>query len=127
VTLAHRGASDESVSGVLHTSAITAAREASLRGDFEVCLALLDGVVEPEELRAETLFLGACALLRLQRPQDAARRLEPALGNFSGVDEDCTARMLYAHALARADRDSSLGLKMLEEIASAPTFAEPIV
>ena len=108
----------------LATSAVSfvaSARESYLRGDFQQCVAMLEGrtFIDPH-LRAEALFILSRALLRLQRSSEVVELLEPAVATFSIVDEVCTARMLYGTAVMLA-QDVDMGLELL---AAASIFAD---
>jgi DNA-binding CsgD family transcriptional regulator len=80
---------------------------------------MLEGrTFDDPRLRAEALFILARALLRLQRSADVVSILEPSLENFSGVDEVCTARMLYGTAVAVA-HDVDRGIALLASVAAS--------
>jgi DNA-binding CsgD family transcriptional regulator/tetratricopeptide (TPR) repeat protein len=98
-------------------SSVAAAREAYLRGDFPQCVAALEGrTFDDPRLRAEALFILSRALLRLQRSSEVIELLGPTLSTFAGIDEICTARMLYGTAVALA-QDVDRGLALLEAAA----------
>jgi DNA-binding CsgD family transcriptional regulator len=80
---------------------ISAARDAYVRGDFRSVLDLLASVRIGEPAPVEAWLLRARALLKLQRPEDAAAELAPLLPIVADVDERTTAAMLHGAALAR--------------------------
>jgi DNA-binding CsgD family transcriptional regulator len=80
---------------------IAAARDAYVRGDFHAVLELLAVVRIGEPAPIEAWLLRARALLKLQRPEDAASELAPVLPTVADVDERTTAAMLHGAALAR--------------------------
>jgi DNA-binding CsgD family transcriptional regulator len=80
---------------------IIAARDAYVRGDFAAVLDLLVDVRIGEPAPIEAWLLRARALLKLQRPDDAAAELAPVLPTIPDVDERTTAAMLHGAALAR--------------------------
>lgn len=107
------------------TSTNAAARDAWFRGDFEVCLEILDGLGaagdgqgDDEGGLRETLLLRARALLRLRRPAEVVALLGDVLSTFRGIDEGCTARMLHGEAVARVG-DPDRGLALLTEVYAA--------
>jgi tetratricopeptide (TPR) repeat protein/DNA-binding CsgD family transcriptional regulator len=102
-------------------SLVASAREAFVRGDFPACVKLLERQIVPEgPLRAESLFILARALIRLQRAAEVVALLEPALPTFAALDEICMARGLHGMAVALA-RDVDEGLQLL---AAAALFAD---
>jgi DNA-binding CsgD family transcriptional regulator len=102
-------------------SIVASAREAFFRGDLSTCLSTLKGATFVDRsLRTDALFLQARALMRSQRSPDVVKLLEPTLTSFSSIDEICTARMLYGHAVAFA-QDLDRGLEVL---AATAMFAD---
>lgn len=80
---------------------IATAREAYVRGDFGAVLDLLASVRIGERAPIEAWLLRARALLKLQRPEDAAAELATVLPAITDIDERTTAAMLHGAALAR--------------------------
>lgn len=128
VTLQQRSAAD-GLAAVLPSiphptdaaSLIASAREAFVRGDFPACVKMLERQIIPEgPLRAESLFILARALIRLQRASEVVALLEPALPTFAALDEICLARGLHGMAVALAC-DVDRGLQLLAAVA---VFAE---
>ncbi|MEA2666178.1 MAG: Bacterial regulatory protein luxR family [Candidatus Eremiobacteraeota bacterium] len=102
------------------TVSVSRARDAWFCGDFNACLAWLDGA-EPsaaDPLRDEAVLLRARSLYRLRRFAEVVALLGPILTSFRSVDEACTARMLHASAVAQF-QDAGHGLTLLAEVAAA--------
>ena len=89
-----------SATGILPTT-LASAREAYRRGDFPAVLDLLATVRAGAPVPIEAWLLRARAMLKLQRPEQAAAELAPLLPTIAEVDERATAAMLHGTALAR--------------------------
>jgi DNA-binding NarL/FixJ family response regulator len=116
--------SDDAVTeGVLPSSPVTASLDAARasweRGDMCACLSVLDTLrsIRSRAQAGEAQLLRARALYRLKRYAETIALLEPILGNFAVGDEQSTARMLHAGAIARAG-DVTRGLALLSDLAA---------
>jgi DNA-binding NarL/FixJ family response regulator len=101
-------AEDDSFRGM-----VADARAAWYRGEFELCLTILDrasAFTVHDASTAEAALLRARSLLRTKRAAEARDHLETQIPNFAGVDERYTARMLHATAIARDDARRGLAL-----------------
>ncbi len=110
-------------------SALTAAREAYLNSDLTACFAALDMVPNTSQAdRREAVLLRSRVLLRLHRHGEVVELLGPALKTFVGVDEECTARMLHAVAIARGGAVER-GLSLLRELdeSARGRYAHPTI
>ncbi len=100
-------------------SPVLVARDAYFRGDFDACLAALDGAknVAPSEQR-EALLLRARTLIRTLQLPEVVQLLGPQLGTFAVIDEACTARMLHAVGVLRSPGADSVerGSALLAEV-----------
>ncbi len=112
-------------SDVFTPSPLALALEAYLRGDFDVCLALLDGANTSCAVeQREALLLRVRVLLRRFRFSEAVETLGPALDTFSAVDEACSARMLHGIAVARSGQ-LQRGLSLLLDLHAAARALHP--
>jgi DNA-binding CsgD family transcriptional regulator len=94
------------------------ARAAWDRGDFVACEQALVGLsclISPAQ-HAELVLLRARALLRLNRPEDAAECVAPALMTLVGDDEQATGQMLLGTAVARSGQVDR-GMALLDDAA----------
>jgi DNA-binding CsgD family transcriptional regulator len=104
---------------LISDSLLTVARDAWFRGDFLACLDTIAGYSPRDDAaKREATLLRCRALLRLHRPAEAVDILQPALREFVGVDEACTASMLHGTAVARAT-DPDRGLALLGDVATS--------
>jgi len=113
----------------LASSALQAAREAYLNSDLAACFAALDALGGSAQTdRREALLLRSRALLKLHRNHDVVELLGSALKTFVGFDEECTARMLHAVAIARSG-SAERGLALLLELhdVACARYAHPTI
>ncbi len=109
---------------------LSAARIAWRRGDYDDCLSAIEIIPErlrPEnELIADGLLLRSRARLRTNRAHAVVDELGPILEAFTGLNEVCTARMLYGAAVARAV-DAYHGIALLDAVYDAARKARPSI
>lgn len=101
-------------------AALTDARSAWSRGDFDGCIRRLDeiGALPPRTPAwVEASLLRARSLYRLKRYRDTIALLEPILSGFADGDESCTALMLLGSSIVRSG-DAGRGLEILEHSAA---------
>ncbi len=100
--------------------ALSEARSAWSRGDFNGCLVRLDDIGTLPRRGVpwvEAMLLRGRSLYRLRRYQETIALLEPVLHDFAAGDESCTAEMLFGSSIARSG-DIDRGLPILEKTAA---------
>jgi DNA-binding CsgD family transcriptional regulator/tetratricopeptide (TPR) repeat protein len=106
------------------------ARIAWRRGDYDDCLSALEIVPErlgpANELIADGLLLRSRARLRTNRAPAVIEELGSVLEAFNGLNEACTARMLYGAAVARVV-DPHHGIALLDAVHDAARKAHPSI
>jgi DNA-binding CsgD family transcriptional regulator len=106
------------------------ARAAWRRGDYNDCLSAIEifpeGVRPTNDTIADGLLLRSRARLRTNQGHAVIDELGPILDSFIRVDEACSAKMLYAAAVARVI-DAHHGIALLDAVHDAARKAHPSI